>query len=373
MKSIFLKSVIVGVLFVFSLFIVNPVYVYADEYREIRAELKHTFPKGWHTPSWSQIHMLSDHPIGCGPTAWGIVYGYWSAFKGKNNLFDGYDVHTNYSRTPSRNSTVAAALGEISNDTETNYGGEAMAKRFGLTWPKHMCKGIEYAKRKGYSSARCTRIRDDEFDKFDQIKRYIDADKPVILLIKESDRRGIPNHYVVIEAAVKKQKKVMGKWRDRDVKYLVNFGHGPYGTNKRDWIYVREKGRNIHKIWTAASAFLIDIEGKTPATYSETNEQKCKKWCREHPECAECSTLRGCGPGYEHLRSWTGAGKNWHACKKKPSRQEASKTNKEACEEWCREHPECAKCSTKRGCGRGYKNLKSWTGRGENWHACEKR
>ena len=284
-----------------------------SKYREIRAELKHTFPNGWHTPNWTQAEMLSGHPIGCAPTAWGIVYGYWRAFKGKNNLFGGYDVLHNYTPQHSSVQQIATVVGQISNDTETNYGGEARGDRFGLTWPKHMWKGKEYAKREGYSSARCTRIRDDEFDKFDLIKHHLDADNPVILLIKESDHRGIPNHYVVIEAAVKKQKKVWGKWRDRDVKYLVNFGHGPYATNKRDWIYVREKGKNTHKIWTSASAFLIDIEGETPST----NKEACEKWCREHSECVKCSTKKGGGRGYKHLKSWTGRGKNWHACKKR--------------------------------------------------------
>jgi hypothetical protein len=282
-------------------------------YREIRAELKHTFPNGWHTPSWSQAEMLSGHPIGCGPTAWGIVYGYWRAFKGGGNLFDGYDVLHNFTREHSSDQQIARVSGQISEDTETNYGGEAREDRFGLTWPMHMCKGIEYAKRKGYRSAGCTRIRGVEFNKFNRIKGHLDADNPVILLIRESDRRGIPNHYVVIEAAVKKQKKVWGRWRDRDVKYLVNFGHGPYGTNKRDWIYVREKGRNIHKIWTSGSAFLIDLKGETVST----NEEACKKWCREHSECAKCSKSWGGGRGHKHLKTFKGRGKNWYACKKR--------------------------------------------------------
>jgi len=28
------------------------------KYREITAELKHTFPNGWHTPAWKQIKLL---------------------------------------------------------------------------------------------------------------------------------------------------------------------------------------------------------------------------------------------------------------------------------------------------------------------------
>jgi len=172
------------------------------EYREITAELSHSFPNGWHTPAWRQVRLLSDHPVGCGPTAWGIVYGYWSAFNGKANLFDGYDVADNYNTTPPRSSVVAEAMGEISKDTKTNYGGEIMNQRFGLTWPKNMCRGIRYARRKGYSGAKCSRVRGREFSKFRTISSSIKADMPVILLIKDSDRRGVPNHYVVIEKAV---------------------------------------------------------------------------------------------------------------------------------------------------------------------------
>lgn len=132
---------------------------------------------------------------------------------------------------------------------------------------------------------------------------------------------------------------------------------------------MREKGVNRYKIWTSGSAFLIDIGGETPST----NEEACKKWCREHSECAKCTTLWGGGRGYEHLKSWTSRGKRWHACKKRPSREEASKSNKEACEKWCREHSECVKCSTMLWCGRRYKRLKRFKGRGENWSACKKR
>jgi len=228
------------------------------KYREITAELQHTFPNGWHTPAWDQLHMLSGHPLGCGPTAWGIVYGYWSAFQGKTRLFDGFDVASHYGSSPGRETKVAEAVGEISNDTDTNYGGEVINSRFGLTWPKNMPDGIKYAKRCGYNGAKCTRWRGTEFKKFRAIRDELKADRPVILLIK-SDGRGIPNHYVVVEKAILKQKKVLGKWRDRDVHYVVNFGHGSEGRSGRKDIWVRETGRNDHKLYTAASAFLIRL------------------------------------------------------------------------------------------------------------------
>lgn len=102
---------------------------------------------------------------------------------------------------------------------------------------------------------------------------------------------------------------------------------------------------------------------------SSGNHEKCESWCREHSNCVKCDTNRGCGVGFKHLKSWTGKGTNWHAC----SERSRSTSHREACEEWCQARSECAKCSTKRGCGVGYKRLKSWTGKGTNWHACTRR
>jgi len=185
------------------------------------------------------------------------VYGYWRAFRGKELLFDGYDVKGNCRGKPSRDSDVASVIGEIAKDTKTNYGGEVTGDRFGLTWPRNMPKGAAYGKGVGYSNTKCNRIRGTEFNKFASIRKQLDADKPVILLMRNG-KRGIPDHYVVIEAAVKKQKKVLKKWRDREVHYLVNFGEGPYGKGHQ-WICVRQRGRNTRRIWTAASAFSVSV------------------------------------------------------------------------------------------------------------------
>lgn len=55
------------------------------------------------------------------------------------------------------------------------------------------------------------------------------------------------------------------------------------------------------------------------------------------------------------------------------ARDRASAENKAACESWCKDNkPECDHCSTLRNCGTGFKNIKSWTGFGDNWHACAK-
>jgi hypothetical protein len=102
---------------------------------------------------------------------------------------------------------------------------------------------------------------------------------------------------------------------------------------------------------------------------SRGNHEECEEWCRSHRECAKCDTNIGCGVGYKKIHSFTKGGTNWYAC----GERARSVDHRQACEEWCRARSECAKCSTLRGCGIGYKRLKSWTGRGTNWHACERR
>ncbi len=108
---------------------------------------------------------------------------------------------------------------------------------------------------------------------------------------------------------------------------------------------------------------------------SERFEAECRAWCTDHPDvCYDCSTLRGCGQGLENLRSWTGYGKNWHACKKRPSRHELTLGYFEECRRWCDANkPPCDKCLRTTGCGAGYKVLKTFKGRGHNVHACERR
>ena len=59
--------------------------------RTIEVGLNGVFPTGWHTPQWYQYRQYQAnnneyYPIGCGSTAWTIVYGYWRAFKRATNL-----------------------------------------------------------------------------------------------------------------------------------------------------------------------------------------------------------------------------------------------------------------------------------------------
>lgn len=137
------------------------------------------------------------------------------------------------------------------------------------------------------------------------------------------------------------------------------------------------KKRNIVLMLFALAAILVLGAGQAWAgsykNASERNKKECKEWCAQTGDCEFCSTKRGCGQGYTAIRSWTGKGKNWHACGKRETRREAGIRHKEECNKWCKENPACSNCSKLAGCGKGYRTIKRWTGRGENWHACEKR
>jgi len=47
---------------------------------------------GWHMPHLKQPKNILGYPVGCGSTAWAMVYAYWKQFKGRSLLFDGYDL-----------------------------------------------------------------------------------------------------------------------------------------------------------------------------------------------------------------------------------------------------------------------------------------
>ncbi len=337
-----------------------------DEY-----QLSHLSTSVTHTPSWYQYEIDSYHPIGCGPLSWTMVYAYWHQFKGKSALFP--TAPSGNDRGGATSSGVTDVGNDVAAATSTTHG-QAGSQVFGRTWTKDMCSGIDYAKARGYGESRCFKIIGPEFDKFERIKEYIRTDRPVILNINH-EGLGILDHYVVIEGTRKRQELVAGKWRDRDVEYLANFGWSEAGGSR--WISVRQVGANSGTVYTSAAAFLIDVSGTPLPEASSANEAACKDWCRENSgACSMCSRLAGCGPGYETIKSFTEAGTNWYACSKKDThRSDASEQNRLDCEQWCASHREdegCVKCDTRLGCGDGYINLKSWTGYGNNWHACRR-
>ncbi len=356
-----------------SIFAANPIHAWgAHRYKDL-VRLSYS-ENDRQTPNWYQERPDNYHPVGCGPVAWATLYAYWYKFKGKNRIFNTPDIYT---RSPS-DPVVAAAVNELGHQTETDLG-QFNESTYGRTWPKNFCKGIKYAKNRGYRHSRCQRIQGTEFNKFSHIKRYLQADKPVVLLIKHDGRGAILDHLVVVEGARIRQEKVNGKWRDRDVEYLVNFGW--QSKTKSEWISVRQRGRNQGKIYSAGSAFLVDVSRTPLPEAADANEAACKDWCLgeggQSKNCRMCSHLVGCGPGYESVKSFKGAAKNWHACVKKSTRRsDASEKNRRDCELWCRDHrgdKGCVKCDTRVDCGPDYKGIKTWKGYGNNWHACRKR
>lgn len=110
--------------------------------------------------------------------------------------------------------------------------------------------------------------------------------------------------------------------------------------------------------------------GKRRDKASAKHKANCLKWCKGNKKCTKCSRKPACGSGYSPMKSWTGFGDNWYACSQN-KRGQAGDKHATACQDWCRKHRRCTKCSKKTGCGRGFKTIKRWTGYGQNWHACE--
>jgi hypothetical protein len=213
--------------------------------RTIRTSLSNTFSSsGWHTPAWDQFKKTNGYAIGCGNTAWAIAFAYFKQFHNKSHLFDGTNVDISFMSKEIKDCMTRCAVLCETRDIADQ----------GLTWPWKMCRGIGYAREKGYGSSFCHRDRGTEYSKFGKVYNHLRGNKPVILLM-HNDGIGGANHYVVIEAALKTQKRRFRRWRNRNVKYLCNFGNG----RTRKWICVRDWGRNQNKVYSSFSIFLPDV------------------------------------------------------------------------------------------------------------------
>ena len=144
-------------------------------------------------------------------------------------------------------------INKILGSTHGTYKG----KKWGRTTPSKMKKVENYIKKRGYNCS-IERVRGSEFNKFRKVKKALDKNKPVIILINDPGKAFTTLHYPVIEKAELKQKKVAGKWRDRDVRYYVNLG--TWKKDYREWITVREKGLNDQKRTGSFSMFILDIK-----------------------------------------------------------------------------------------------------------------
>jgi len=218
----------------------------ASDYREIKAELDHS------TPRWYQTITSTGHPVGCGATAWAIVFGYWKQHKGKTRLLP--RVTMPHDQDGRDDADLVREMGDIARIMDTTYG-EWQGQKYGRTTGGKMVDADIYVKAKGYTNVTIERLRGTEYDKFRRVKEWLDLDRPVIVLTNESDAAFTSLHYPVIEKATLKQKKVLGRWQDRDVYYSVNMGNG--GANTEIW--VREYGGNDHPHTGSFSMFLLNI------------------------------------------------------------------------------------------------------------------
>ncbi|MBR6200779.1 MAG: hypothetical protein IKQ61_11035 [Spirochaetales bacterium] len=176
----------------------------------------------YYLPNWNQPfiadNMLRNQPMGCGPVAWAMVYAYWSVCKGKTNLFPA-DIGENelyfneepcYSSYEFKDKTskivytgmIWNVMKAIHDDTGTTHS-LVEHTSFGLTMPLDMPKGMQYAKKKGYSfnvSTECNAMI------YNNIYNEICADRPVIIYMDAWNFNGNKTslHYTVAYGAGRK-------------------------------------------------------------------------------------------------------------------------------------------------------------------------
>jgi hypothetical protein len=233
--------IIIGMILMMGTIAVDQVW--ADKYRTQSASLLKE------TPLWWQTYKSSGHPIGCGSAAWAIVFGYWKQYWGKTKLLESISMPHSQTRDDRDLARHMEEIAEIMGSTYGTYQG----KKWGRSTPSKMEKACKYITKRGY---RCSinRVRGTEYSKFWKVRDALKQNKPVILLINNPDKVFSSLHYVVIEKAELKQKWVMGKWRDRDVRYYANMGNGSH-----KWLWVREYGRNTHEHTGSFSMFFLNI------------------------------------------------------------------------------------------------------------------
>ncbi|MEW6364864.1 MAG: VCBS repeat-containing protein [Acidobacteriota bacterium] len=182
----------------------------------------------WHLPSWHQPQNGDGYPVGCGNTAWAMVYAYWKHFKGKTALFNGTDL-TNLTRASACDSGIVnQVMWALADYNDTFWGGSGSDK-WGATLPGDMPHGIDYARAKGYASASCGHWQGADVSKWTAIRDEIRSDRPVILYITL-------DHYICIEAVHYIDR---GRGKEKVYGYLGNWGWGETGSITHKWFYTR--------------------------------------------------------------------------------------------------------------------------------------
>ena len=164
--------------------------------------LRNNFSNSSRTPDWRQVDIdggaLHNRATGCGAVAWAITLGYWSAFKGKTNLFNGLNIKEQYqyyysykANSPKIHNGIMALRNDLA-----SWNAIDMATG---TWPVNMPRVSRYINRQQYGNS----VRHTNAGDFNGIWNEINADRPVVMLINAVSFI-VPDHYVVVEGVSKK-------------------------------------------------------------------------------------------------------------------------------------------------------------------------
>lgn len=182
------------------------------------------FTGGWRTPQWGQHKLSNGAYVGCGPTAWAMVYAYWKEAKGKSLLFEGKSMLHDTSIS------IQPIIRNVMYNLRVYMGTIDTIDLQGLTWPDDMPKGREYGRKHGYGSTTTSyhTIAGDWTGGMNFAYNTIKSDKPLVLYFGPSE--GL--HYGVVEGVSKRYWSNTGLATELGL--LVNYGwHG----NTRKWVY----------------------------------------------------------------------------------------------------------------------------------------
>lgn len=189
------------------------------------------------TPAWDYevgVEVGSSNwicPVGCGPTALGIVFAYWSEWRGRDQLFGGHDLWDNWTKKDCQweygeqdggwvpdwdflNSEgydylIYYNLVQLAIYVETYYDAENPDNDgdcdFGMTHTYKMDNADDWAEDNSDYQVSVVQIDygydPDDGDYYNKIKSELLADRPVVRLVAWNTTHYWGKHYVVITGA----------------------------------------------------------------------------------------------------------------------------------------------------------------------------
>lgn len=127
--------------------------------------------------------------------------------------------------------------------------------------------------------------------------------------------------------------------------------------------------RNIGWLGIAAALLFFWLPPGPAAAQQSHDLIACFSWCDARSQCKACSSLSGCGSYYTPIVDFS---YRWFACRPRNSRNgRRSENNRRACVSYCAGNRDCDFCSTYSHCGSRYRQMRSFTGGGRNWYACQ--